>query len=85
MSSGNFFIGHHEKNGRGLYASRDVTKNESIFKKKKKKKNEQQQGGRRDRGAAKTNHESSDDLELRFGVLLVPGRALKEEEEQQQQ
>ena len=35
--SGNFFIGHHEKNGRGLYASRDVTKNESIFKKKKKK------------------------------------------------
>lgn len=36
-SSGNFFIGHHEKNGRGLYASRDVTKNESIFKKKKKK------------------------------------------------
>ena len=37
-SSGNFFIGHHEKNGRGLYASRDVTKNESIFKKKKKKK-----------------------------------------------
>ena len=37
--SGNFFIGHHEKNGRGLYASRDVTKNESIFKKKKKKKN----------------------------------------------
>ena len=39
-SSGNFFIGHHEKNGRGLYASRDVTKNESIFKKKKKKKND---------------------------------------------
>ena len=38
VSSGNFFIGHHEKNGRGLYASRDVTKNESIFKKKKKKK-----------------------------------------------
>ena len=38
LSSGNFFIGHHEKNGRGLYASRDVTKNESIFKKKKKKK-----------------------------------------------
>jgi len=38
--SGNFFIGHHEKNGRGLYASRDVTKNESIFKKKKKKKND---------------------------------------------
>ena len=37
LSSGNFFIGH-EKNGRGLYASRDVTKNESIFKKKKKKK-----------------------------------------------
>ena len=37
LSSGNFFIGHHEKNGRGLYASRDVTKNESIFKKKKKK------------------------------------------------
>ena len=37
VSSGNFFIGHHEKNGRGLYASRDVTKNESIFKKKKKK------------------------------------------------
>ena len=36
----NFFIGHHEKNGRGLYASRDVTKNESIFKKKKKKKND---------------------------------------------
>ncbi len=32
--SGNFFIGHHEKNGRGLYASRDVTKSESIFKKK---------------------------------------------------
>ena len=31
--SGNFFIGHHEKNGRGLYASRDVTKSESIFKK----------------------------------------------------
>ena len=40
LSSGNFFIGHHEKNGRGLYASRDVTKNESIFKKKKKKKND---------------------------------------------
>ena len=40
VSSGNFFIGHHEKNGRGLYASRDVTKNESIFKKKKKKKND---------------------------------------------
>ncbi|CAL6423868.1 unnamed protein product [Bathycoccus prasinos] len=39
-SSGNFFIGHPEKNGRGLYASRDVTKNESIFKKKKKKKND---------------------------------------------
>ncbi|CAL6435937.1 unnamed protein product [Bathycoccus prasinos] len=39
LSSGNFFIGH-EKNGRGLYASRDVTKNESIFKKKKKKKND---------------------------------------------
>ena len=37
LSSGNFFIGHHEKNGRGLYASRDVTKNESIFKKKKEK------------------------------------------------
>ena len=40
VSSGNFFIGHNEKNGRGLYASRDVTKNESIFKKKKKKKND---------------------------------------------
>ena len=41
LSSGNFFIGHlNEKNGRGLYASRDVTKNESIFKKKKKKKND---------------------------------------------
>jgi len=40
LSSGNFFIGHHEKNGRGLYASRDVTKNESIVKKKKKKKND---------------------------------------------
>ena len=39
VSSGNFFIGHHEKNGRGLYASRDVTKNESIFKKKKKNNN----------------------------------------------
>ena len=37
LSSGNFFIGHHEKNGRGLYASRDGTKNESRFKKKKKK------------------------------------------------
>jgi len=40
LSSGNFFIGHHEKNGRGLYERRDVTKNESIFKKKKKKKND---------------------------------------------
>ena len=38
--SGNFFLGQHEKNGRGLYASRDVTKNEIIFKKKKKKKND---------------------------------------------
>jgi hypothetical protein len=40
LSSGNFFIGHHEKNGRGLYASRDVTKNESIFKKNNKKNND---------------------------------------------
>ena len=45
VSSGNFFIGHHEKNGRGLYASRDVTKNESIFKKKKKKKNNNNNAG----------------------------------------
>ena len=44
-SSGNFFIGHHEKNGRGLYASQDVTKNESIFKKKTKNNNNNNKAG----------------------------------------
>ena len=59
-SSGNFFIGHHEKNGRGLYASRDVTKNESIFKKKKKKKkndnNNKARGGTEGRQKPITSH-----------------------------
>jgi len=56
--SGNFFIGHHEKNGRGLYASRDVTKNESIFKKKKKKKknNNNAGGGTEGRQKPITSH-----------------------------
>ena len=58
VSSGNFFIGHHEKNGRGLYASRDVTKNESIFKKKKKKKknNNNAGGGTEGRQKPITSH-----------------------------
>ena len=66
--SGNFFIGHHEKNGRGLYASRDVTKNESIFKKKKKKKNERTTTIRREEGQRGGKNQSR--VIRRFGITI---------------